>query len=211
MAIDSKNAPLVVGQKLTASILGKKFDVILRGWYIGQYIIADLPLVNNEPLRLVAGTGCDIGFIKEGEFFTFSGMVSHAFPMVPIMCVQLPKTMDTHNLRHDKRMKVSFPANFSYFLVDKTVIDPCMIRDLSLTGALITHKKILQKGSKIVLNIPFETGALNNQDAVIQNIRHNPKSENETYVSGVKFPSVNSENKEVLKRYVAAQQAAKRV
>ncbi len=210
MPIDTKNVPLSVGQKITTSILGKKFDVILRGWYVGQYIIADLPLVNNEPLRLVAGTGCDISFIKEGEFFTFAGMVTHSFPMVPIMFVQLPKTADTHNLRRDKRMKVSFPAKFSYFSVDKTVTDPCTIRDLSLTGALITHQKILQKGSKIVLNIPFDIEALNNQEAVIQNIRHNPKSENEAYVSGVKFPAVNNENKEVLKRYVAAQQAAKR-
>jgi hypothetical protein len=46
---------------------------------------------------------------------------------------------------------------------------------------------------------------LENQEAVVQNVRHNPKSETETYVTGVKFAVVTEENKAILQKYLEEQ------
>lgn len=207
MSVNPKDLILVVGQKITASIRGQRFDVCLRGWCLGQYILIDTPQLNSEPIRLAADTGCDIHFIKEGEFFTFkSTVISVIAGFIPLLIVGYPRTVESHLLRKDKRLKVSCPAEFSTLLANKTVVEPCLIRDLSLTGALITHKKVLQKDTRIILRTSLETGALSDQDAVVQNVRFNSKSENEPYVTGIKFPALGETNKCTLQKFIDAHQ-----
>ncbi len=207
MSVNPKDLTLAVGQKITASIRGQRFDVSLRGWCIGQYILIDTPQLNSEPIRLAADTGCDIHFIKEGEFFTFkSSVISVITGFIPLLIVGYPRSIESHLLRKDKRLKVSCPAEFSTLVANKSVVEPCLIRDLSLTGALITHKKVLQKDTKIILRTSLETGALSDQDAVVQNVRFNPKSENETYVTGLKFPALGDANKGILQKFIDTHQ-----
>ncbi|OGW23467.1 MAG: hypothetical protein A3K09_01050 [Nitrospinae bacterium RIFCSPLOWO2_12_FULL_47_7] len=202
MATLPKDVPLTLGHKVTVSIRGQKYDVALRGWCVGQYIITEAPLVNGDPIRLAPNTGCEVHFIKEGEFFTFKSSVMFIYPhVVTLMIIEFPKAVDSHNLRKHKRVRMSCPTELSYTVTNKPFTDYGIIRDLSLTGALITHKKVLQKDNKIVVKANLSSGELS-QDAVVQNVRHNPKNEAEPYVTGVKFPVVKEETKIILQKFI---------
>ena len=203
MAIQPKDIPLTLGHKVTASILGQKYDLPIRGWNLGQYIITEAPLVNGEPPRLAPHTGCDVHFIKEGEYYTFKSSVMFVYPhVVTLMILEFPKAVESFNLRKQKRVRISCPVEISYSVANKVFTDYGIIRDVSLTGALVTHKKVLQKDNKIALKANLGTGELNAQEAIVQNVRHNPKSETETYVTGVKFPVVTDINKAVLQSFI---------
>lgn len=203
MPIDPKNLPLVVGQKVTITFAGNKFDGAVRGWRAGQYVMVDLPTINGEPLRLVTGAGCDVHFIKDGEYFTFRGTVQCSVALLSMVAIQFSKTIETHNLRKDKRLKVSYPGEISYVVGDKTFTEPCLVRDLSHSGALITHKTLHPKGEKIFVSIPLGTGSLSNQEAIVRNVRNNPKTD--SYVTGVMFSSPTGVNREALEYFLASQ------
>ena len=203
MAILPKNIPLTLGHKLTVSILAQKFEVPIRGWYTSKYIITEAPLVNGDPIRLAPNTGCEVHFIKEGEYFTFkTHVMCISVNVVALMIIDFPRTVDSYSLRKNKRLKISSPVELSYTVANKAFNDYGIIRDLSLTGALITHKKELQKGNKVVLNSKLSSGDLSGQEAVVKNIRHNPKSETEAYVTGVNFPKVTDENKAIIQGFL---------
>lgn len=203
MAIQPKDMPLTMGHKITTSIRGQKYEVAMRGWCVGQYIITEAPIVNGDPIRLAPNTGCEVHFIKEGEYFTFKSSVMFIYPhVVTLMILEFPKAVDSYNLRKHKRLRISCPAELSYTVANKAFTDYGIIRDVSLTGALITHKKVLQKDNKILVKAKMGDGTLTNQEAVVQNVRHNPKSETDPYVTGVRFPAVTEENKRILQSFI---------
>lgn len=209
MAFQPKDLPLSLGMKITTSIRGQKYDVFVRGWYVGRYIITEAPLVNGEPPRLAPNTGCEVHFIKEGDYFTFKTFVMFIYPqVVTLMIIEFPKIVETYSLRKSKRLKANFPVEFSYTEAKKNFTEYGILRDLSLTGALITHKKVLLKDTKLTLKTNLPSGSLHNQEAVVQNVRHNPKSETETYVTGLKFAVVTEENKAILQKYLEEQALA---
>ena len=209
MAFQPKDLPLTLGMKITTSILGQKYDVFVRGWFIGRYIITESPLVNGEPPRLAPNTGCEVHFIKEGDYFTFKTSVMCVYPqIVTLMIIEFPRTVETYSLRKNKRMRVNYPVEFTYSEAKKAFTEYGILRDLSLTGALITHKKVLLKDTKLILKANLSSGLLSSQEALVQNVRHNPKSETETYVTGIKFLVVNETNKSILQKYMEDQLAA---
>ncbi|MBI4382903.1 MAG: PilZ domain-containing protein [Nitrospinae bacterium] len=192
-----------MGQKVTTTIRGQRYDIHIRGWCVNQYIITDGPLVNGEPIRLAPHTGCDVHFIREGEFVTFKTNVMFVSPhVVTLMILEYPRSFDKTNLRKTERLKASFPMSYTLTVANQVFTETGIIRDLSYTGALITHKKPLQKDNKILLSASLDSGMIENIDTVVQNVRHNPKSEKEPYVTGVKFANLAEPNRAVLQKFI---------
>lgn len=203
MATSSKDLPLTLGQKVTTTIRGQKYDVAIRGWNVNQYIITDGPLLNGEPLRLAPHTGCEVHFIREGEYVTFKTGVMLVYPhVVTLMLLEYPRTFERHNLRKTERLKANYPMSYSVTVANKVFTETGVIRDLSYTGALLTHKKPLQKENKIALQMSLDSGMIEGLEALVQNVRHNPKSEKETYVTGVKFLNTSEQNRALLQKFI---------
>ncbi|MBM14570.1 MAG: hypothetical protein CMH75_00520, partial [Nitrospina sp.] len=68
MTFKKEELPLSMGQKVTLKVRNEVFNVLVRGWYKGQYIILDLPKVGSDYFRIVPQTGLQIHFTKEGLF-----------------------------------------------------------------------------------------------------------------------------------------------
>lgn len=199
MAIITRELPLNVGQKLTATIRGEKYNVTLRGWAVKKYIITDIPATPNEQFRVAPQTGCTVNYMREGVFVNFKTQIIYALAQAAsLMVLEYPKDFDLHNLRDNERYKVNFPFEYSLNIDGKTFVDKGTIRDLSIKGMLFCHKKILTKGDQISIMMDFPQGKLENLNGVVKNIRKNPRSDNEPYVTGVSFAELSETQYEIM-------------
>lgn len=187
---------LTTGQKLTAHIAGEKFEVRVRGWQDGKYIIADIPMCKGEPLTLVELTGCEILFIKDGAFIKFMTKVVRVYyQSPPIMIIAFPVAVDKKNLRKHQRFPVSVPISFR---VGGGLPFDGLMRDLSLGGALITAEYELLKGDDIAIAASLKFGKLNGLKATVQNVREYTKNRVKYNAAGLKFAELSSNDKAIL-------------
>ncbi len=198
MAIIARDLPLNISQKMSASIRGEKYNVILRGWAVKKYIITDLPSTPGEQFRVAPQTGCTINYMREGVFVNFKTQIIYALAQASVMILEYPKKFDMHNLRGNDRYKVSFPVEYSITFNDSPLSYKGTIRDLSSKGLLFCHKHSLTKSDDITLAIDFPQGKIEGLNAVVRNVRKNPKSENEPFVTGVSFVDISEAQFEIL-------------
>ena len=112
MAYTKQELPLVMGQKVTITVRGEIFQVFVRGWRQGQYIILDLPRVGVEDFRIAPQTGVQIHFTKEGLFVNFKSTSILSFVQaITLLIIEYPRTFDTHNLRKHERFKANIPVS----------------------------------------------------------------------------------------------------
>jgi c-di-GMP-binding flagellar brake protein YcgR len=201
--MQQKELPLSLGQKITVKIRGEQFEICIRGWRPFQFLVTDGPLVGSEPLRLVEQTGCVVQYIREGVFVTFNTTVVFIIASIyPVMVLEYPRKFETHNLRKTNRHKVAVPA-FYTFEGNKMGVDLSgMVRDLSLTGALMSHNKQLVAKSKITLRLRLGAEDVEGVEALVQNVRHNPKNEKEPYVTGLKFIGISDDKKVAVSKFL---------
>lgn len=203
MAFARKELPLKLGQKCTASIRGDRYDVIIRGWSPRHYIITDAPQVSGSPIKVAPNTGCSINFMQDGKTIDFKTNISYINTIsFPLMILEYPSKFDAFSLRKNDRLKTNFPVSYSLAINNTVINDTGTLRDLSFTGFLISHKKTLQKKNKILINVNLGTGALENMEVLVKNIRHNPKNLKEPKVTGVSIINLSDANRKILQEFM---------
>lgn len=204
MAIKTDEIPLVMGQKVTATIRGEVFSVHIRGWLKGQYVITDLPKVGGDVYRVAPQTGVQIHFIKEGLFVNFKSSASYALAQaISLLVIEYPRTFDMHNLRKSARFKGNIPVSFFCEEDGERFEDFGVIRDISSTGALISHKKQVDKHNLLYVTAELPGGgSIKEQKAGVKNLRKNPKSATSPFVTGIKWKDLLPESEGAITRFI---------
>ncbi len=194
---------LINGLKVSAVIRGETYSVKIRGWSENHFIITDVPKIQGDEVRVAPQTGCSIRFVKEGVVVLFDTYVEHYYSQAfSFMALEYPRKFEKIKLRKHDRYRANATANFSQMSAGTTVTGDGVLRDLSMEGGLLCHKIPLIKGHKI--NISFQLGdnKVDDQVALVQNIRKNPRSQTEPFVTGIKFQNAPEPVMDFLRKFV---------
>jgi len=212
MAFKKEEIPLSLGQRVTLKVRNEVFNVQVRGWCTGQYIILDLPKVGADYFRVAPQTGLQIHYTKEGLFVNFKSTSILTFVQaISLLIIEYPRNVDTHNLRKYARFKANLAVSYFSENDEKKKEDAGVIRDISSGGILFTHTR--QIGKEDLLKITFEVpngGKIQQQLAEVRNIRKNPKSETSPFVTGIKWRNLQSEVELVIKNFVQMRSSERR-
>ena len=212
MAFKAVELPLTLGQKVTITVRGEVFTVLVRGWRQGQYVLLDLPRVGVEDFKIPPQIGIQVHFTKAGLFvgFTTTSILSFV-QAVSFLVIEYPRSFDSHNLRKHERFKANFPLRYHYEEDGQKIEDSGIVRDISESGLLFTHTKQVFKENKLCLNFDIPScGSIQNQMTEIRNIRKNPKSETSPFVTGIKWRDISSETEESIKKLVQTRSVDRR-
>ena len=212
MTFKKEELPLSMGQKVTLKVRNEVFNVLVRGWYKGQYIILDLPKVGSDYFRIVPQTGLQIHFTKEGLFVNFkSSSILTFVQSVSLLVVEYPRTVDTHNLRKHERFKANLVINFINEIDSKKNGNLGTIRDISSGGILFTHSQQVAKEDRLRFSFQIpKCGDVQEQLVEVRNIRKNPKSQNSPFVTGAKWRDISSETETIITNFVQMRLAERR-
>ncbi len=202
---------LTLGKKVMATLRGEKYPVALRGWVENEYLIVDYPQFQGDFVKIAPLTGCNLSFTSDGTYFDFKTLVlySIAHP-VRLMVLEYPKSFTTYQLRKNNRHKANFAFTFSLEGGSAEPMFTGTIRDLSLSGALITHSQKLTKGDLIHLTVNLAFGELSNLKAQARNVRRNPGSKREPFVTGLEFAKPNREQDRILREFMGTRMGERR-
>jgi c-di-GMP-binding flagellar brake protein YcgR len=212
MAFKMYELPLVKDQKVTITVRGEVFNVFVRGWRKGHYIILDLPKVGVEDFRVAPQTGIQLHFTKEGIFVNFKTTSIHSFVQaITLLVIEYPRKFDSHNLRKHERFKTNLPIKYHFEIDGQKTEDSGIARDISTEGILITHTQKLTKEFKLCLNFEIsDCGNIQNQIGEVKNIRKNPKSETAPFVTGIKWCDISKETEASIAKLVQSRSADRR-
>ena len=212
MAFKKEDLPLSLGQRVTLKVRNEVFNVLVRGWCKGQYIILDLPKVGSDYFRIVPQTGLQIHFTKEGLFVNFQSSSILTFAQaISLLIIEYPRTIDKHNLRKHERFKANFTISFFNEIDSKKVENKGIIRDISSGGILFTHARQVAKEDNLRFNFKIpKCGDIQAQLVEVRNIRKNPKSETSPFVTGVKWRDISPESETIINNFVQLRLADKR-
>ena len=204
MAFKTLELPLILGQKVTITVRGEVFTVIVRGWRQGQYVLLDLPRVGVEDFKIPPQIGIQVHFTKEGLFVSFKTTSILSFVQaISFLVIEYPRSFDSHNLRKHERFKANFPLRYHYEEDGKKIEGSGIVRDISANGILFTHTKQVFKENKLYLNFDIPScGSIQNQMVDIRNIRKNPKSETSPFVTGIKWRDISPETEASITKLV---------
>ena len=202
---------LSLGKKARATIRGEIYQVALRGWVEDEYLIVDYPHFQGDIVKIAPLTGCSLSFTSDGTYFDFKTLVLYAVAHpVRLMVLEYPKSFSSYNLRKNNRHKANFP--FSFFVGDETseAAFTGTIRDLSLSGVLVTHSHRLTKGDEIRLSVNLSFGELYKVKAQVRNVRQNPGGKDEPFVTGLEFSSLSPGDDKILRQFMETRMGERR-
>ena len=202
---------LSLGKKVQATLRGVKYQVALRGWVEDEYLIVDYPHFQGDFVKIAPLTGCSLSFTSEGTYFDFKTLVLYSVAQpVRLMVLEYPKSFSAYKLRRNNRHKANFPFHFSIEGGSTDSRFTGTIRDLSLSGALITHSQPLTKGDilKVTVNLAF--GELSNVQAQVRNVRKNPGSKSQPFVTGLEFSKPTKTQDKILREFMGTRMGERR-
>lgn len=203
--------PLTLGSKVSIAVRGEKFHVALRGWKEKEFIVIDHPVFQGETVKVAPLTGCSLHYTVDGTFINFTSTILYTLDQpVRLMVIEFPKRFEAHHLRKSNRQK----TNFSFFFYQEEnspdVTHTGTLRDLSISGGLITHSRELKKGGIIFLTLQLPHGELTNIRARVQNVRVNPRNNKESYVTGIEFIKPTAEQDGIIRKFVESRVTERR-
>jgi len=212
MAFKALELPLKLGQKVTITVRGEVFTVIVRGWRQGQYVLLDLPRVGVEDFKIPPQIGIQVHFTKAGLFVSFKTTSILSFVQaVSFLIIEYPLSFDSHNLRKHERYKANFPLRYHYEEDGRKIEGSGIVRDISASGILFSHTKQVFKENKLCLNFDIPScGSIQNQMVDVRNIRKNPKSETSPFVTGIKWHDILPETEESITKLVQSRAVDRR-
>lgn len=202
---------LALGKKVIATLRGEKYPVALRGWVEDEYLIVDYPHFQGNFAKIAPLTGCSLSFTSNGTYFDFKSLVLYAVAQpVRLMVLEYPKSFTSFQLRKNNRHKANFPFYYSAEEGSTNATFSGTIRDLSLSGALITHAQPLKKGDQILITVNLAVGELANLKSQVRNVRKNSGSKAESYVSGLEFSKPTHAQDKILRQFMGTRMGERR-
>ena len=152
---------LSLGKKARATLRGRSIRLLFEvGWRMNTSLWT-IRKFQGDIVKIAPLTGCSLSFTSDGIYFDFKTLVLHAVVHpVRLMVLEYPKSFTSYKLRKNNRHKANFPFSFSIEGGASETAFTGTIRDLSLSGVLITHSHRLTKGDDIRLNVNLAFGEL---------------------------------------------------
>ena len=202
---------LALGKKVQATLRGAKYQVALRGWVEDEYLVVDFPHFQGDLVKIAPLTGCSLNFTSDGTYFDFKTLVLYAMVQpVRLMVLEYPKSFTSYNLRKNNRHRANFPVSFFVEGEASGKVLTGTIRDLSLSGVLVTHSEKLTNGDNLRLTVNLKFGELSNVKAQVRNVRKNPGSKSEPFVTGLEFSKLPAEHDKILREFMGTRMGERR-
>ncbi len=202
---------LSLGKKIQVTVRGEKYRIALRGWVEDEYLVVDYPHFQGDIVKIAPLTGCSLSFTSDGTYFDFKTLVLYAVTQpVRLMVLEYPKSFTSYKLRKNNRHRANFPFSFSIEGGASEKMLTGTIRDLSLSGALVTHSQRLTQGDDLQLTVNLKFGELANVKAQVRNVRKNPGSKSEPFVTGLEFSKLSPSQDKILREFMGTRMGERR-
>ncbi len=202
---------LSLGKKIQVTVRGEKYRIALRGWVEDEYLVVDYPHFQGDIVNIAPLTGCSLSFTSDGTYFDFKTLVLYAVTQpVRLMVLEYPKSFTSYKLRKNNRHRANFPFSFSIEGGASEKMLTGTIRDLSLSGALVTHSQRLTQGDDLQLTVNLKFGELANVKAQVRNVRKNPGSKSEPFVTGLEFSKLSPSQDKILREFMGTRMGERR-
>ena len=202
---------LSLGKKIQVTVRGEKYRIALRGWVEDEYLVVDYPHFQGDIVKIAPLTGCSLSFTSDGTYFDFKTLVLYAVTQpVRLMVLEYPKSFTSYKLRKNNRHRANFPFSFSIEGGASEKMLTGTIRDLSLSGALVTHSQRLTQGDDLQLTVNLKFGELANVKAQVRNVRKNPGSKSEPFVTGLEFSKLSPAQDKILREFMGTRMGERR-
>ncbi|MDR1084955.1 MAG: flagellar brake protein [Deltaproteobacteria bacterium] len=169
-----------------------KWDTIFIGSKPGRYIVLEQPRVNGLPVKLDDNSKWSVNFINNGQIFNFScEVIGSCFRPVPLVFLSYPASIETANLRNNKRYPVHIPVTVDR--LDETnvpeILTKGLLLDLSWGGCLVASTSEIPPELKLLLNLYID------EQKTINGLQVEKKSGRNfqgTFYSGLSFLPTNT-------------------
>ena len=168
---------------------GDRYEVVVRGWQEGGFVLADMPETSGALETFKVGTEWVARYILSGKAFGFkTDVIRVQFHPKPLIFFDYPESIEALTIRKHKRISTFIIGSLSGLAEDGTAQDSveCVVRDLSRGGCLIEADTELSVGDTIGLTFVLPNGEpLTNVLGVVRNAR--PSGE-KRFTGGIMFP-----------------------
>ncbi|UCD56615.1 MAG: flagellar brake protein [Candidatus Hydrogenedentota bacterium] len=175
-----------------------RYEVVLRGWQEGRFVLADMPDTEGAVDTFKVGTEWVARYILSGKAFGFkTDVIRVQFHPKPLIFFGYPDSIEALTIRKYKRIGIFIIGSLARVAEDGTVQDSaeCVVRDLSRGGCLIETDATLSVGDTIALTFVLPNGQpLKNIPGEVRNTR--PAGE-KRFTGGIMFPE-NGDQKQAI-------------
>jgi len=175
-----------------------RYEVVVRGWQEGKFVLADMPDAEGAIETFKVGTEWVARYILSGKAFGFKTDVTRVqFHPKPLVFFSYPESIEALTIRKYKRISTFIIGSVSRFESDGTATGDveCVVRDLSRGGCLIETDTALSVGDTIALTFVLPNGEpLKNIPGEVRNTR--PAGE-KRFIGGIMFAEEAQEKRPV--------------
>lgn len=184
----------------------RRYQTIVRGWRIGEYVMLDRPRVDARSYLMVReGQDCLIRYMLEGKACGFESRVLD-FDTArgnPYMRIRWPESVEFTYFRRGERIK----TNLAGLAVVGGGPVNCQIQDVSQGGCGLEMAQSLEKGTKLTLSCELPDGhRINQVPLVVCSVRPVGKH----FFYGCAFEEAPHQGKDDLSFFVVSRLAAER-
>lgn len=203
MAKKIDELPLKIGKAWEVRVRGAEYEMVVRGWKPGQYIIVDRVLGRGENLQAGPDSGCSAKYYHEGQFVTLRTRVIQAlYHESAILILQYPVEFNRFQLRKTPRFKANFPIKYCCDISGSNTIREGVIRDISSSGIQFLHPQPLSEGDIITFDAFLIGGTLRGQKAIVRNLRMVAGPAPQQFESGAEFLQVPPFNSRLIGNFI---------
>jgi c-di-GMP-binding flagellar brake protein YcgR len=117
--------------------LEDRVHIQVIGWQAGQFLLTNLPYINERPIKLKSDENCIIRFLKGDDAYGFqTSVISVQFFPAPLIFFKDPASVDKMPFRKSKRFRLSIEAK----ILNPSTIEKLdvTILDISATGCKLS-------------------------------------------------------------------------
>jgi c-di-GMP-binding flagellar brake protein YcgR len=185
-------APGLKVRLLAMETTKSKWDTIYIGSKPKRYLILEQPRINGLPIKFDDNSKWSINFINNGQIFNFRcEVIGTCSRPVPLLFLSYPDSVETANLRNNKRYPVRIPMTVEAAAEEgpEEPLAKGLILDLSLGGCLAATTADLPPERTLLVTLYFD------DKKIINGVKMEKKSGRRvmgTFYSGLSFLPTNS-------------------
>lgn len=165
-----------------------RYDVVVRGWDEGRFVLTDMPDHKNAIETFKVGTGWVARSILGGKAYGFeTEVIKTQFAPKPLVFFRYPDSIEALAIRKHKRLNTFVIGSISSVAETGEALDSveCVVRDLSRGGCLVEADIDLSVGDKVLLTFVLPNGE--RVESIPGQVRNTRPSEEKRFTGGVMF------------------------
>jgi c-di-GMP-binding flagellar brake protein YcgR len=180
--------------------LEQRVHIFVVGWQTEQFLLTNMPYLNERPIKLKNDDNCIIRFLKGDDAYGFqTSIISVQFFPAPLIFFKYPMSVDKMPFRKSKRFRLSIAAKLlNPESVQKFDVD---ISDISDSGCQLRVTNVGEDtfvlGSRLYLTFNILEKGIE-ADCVLRNVRPADNS----LVLGLQFINLSPSSKDLICAFI---------